>query len=299
MAENLQNSLSDNDNSRSGLPAITSSVELALQRTQMAVSLLRDVVQESSAEYWFEKGIEYKIAENWESGIHCFRRYNDMSGGSLIGGIFQAICHSNKDEKQLCVEVLFATQNHPEDTLFDEYASFVTENEWFSLYWKIDDRIAEGIIDPFAKMNYSYEPAPSIIRYAEYSSPNQNEFLSNFSTTVSVLYNQFISTHKFNEKSEAFYYTVGYQAPQSEFSYKFDIAVKLAEQLKGVEISKTFWPRKEGTIWHIIDQESFRCQHLFDKHTVDSFLKAIIKWMTGLRLAPEVIATYSRVFSID
>lgn len=63
----------------SNLPAVLSPTHLVLRRTEGVLGLLHDVVQESSAKYWYERGIKAKNAEIWEEGVICFSRCIDIS----------------------------------------------------------------------------------------------------------------------------------------------------------------------------------------------------------------------------
>ena len=54
------------------LPALLPPVSLVLQRTQLAIGLLRDVVKESSSTYWYEKGKRASAAQRWDEAISCY-----------------------------------------------------------------------------------------------------------------------------------------------------------------------------------------------------------------------------------
>ena len=56
------------------LPALLPPTTTLLHRTQTTLGLLREVVQESSAEYWYERGIKYSKEEEWEDAIDAFER---------------------------------------------------------------------------------------------------------------------------------------------------------------------------------------------------------------------------------
>ncbi len=56
------------------LPSLQPSAVIVLQRTQTTLGILRDVVQESSAEYWYRRGKEAAMTEEWPAAIHAFRR---------------------------------------------------------------------------------------------------------------------------------------------------------------------------------------------------------------------------------
>ena len=57
----------------SHLPAIIPPAALVLRRTQTTLGLLRDVAQESSAEYWYTQGIEACARQEWEKATNNFR----------------------------------------------------------------------------------------------------------------------------------------------------------------------------------------------------------------------------------
>lgn len=52
------------------LPAPLPSPAALLHRTQAALELLRDVVQESSAEYWYERGKAASVSEKWDDAYY-------------------------------------------------------------------------------------------------------------------------------------------------------------------------------------------------------------------------------------
>lgn len=57
----------------SHLPAPLPSPAALLHRTQATLGLLRDVVQESSAEYWYERGKAAMTREEWEDAASAFK----------------------------------------------------------------------------------------------------------------------------------------------------------------------------------------------------------------------------------
>lgn len=58
----------------SQLPALVPSAALVLRRTQTTQGLLRDVVQESSAEYWFRRGRAAEAEDQWAEAAHTYRQ---------------------------------------------------------------------------------------------------------------------------------------------------------------------------------------------------------------------------------
>jgi hypothetical protein len=70
-------------NISSNLPTLASSTVSLLHRTQTVVELLRDVVQESSAEYWYERGTKATEREEWDEAIFSFKQCSLINKYSL------------------------------------------------------------------------------------------------------------------------------------------------------------------------------------------------------------------------
>lgn len=68
------------------LPALLPPVSLVLQRTQLAIGLLRDVVEESSSTYWYEKGKRASAAQRWDEAISCYDKclQNNKKGAQYL-----------------------------------------------------------------------------------------------------------------------------------------------------------------------------------------------------------------------
>jgi outer membrane protein assembly factor BamD (BamD/ComL family) len=60
------------DQTPAHLPALLPPTATLLHRTQGALGLLRDVVQESSAEYWYERGKAAMAREEWDEATVLF-----------------------------------------------------------------------------------------------------------------------------------------------------------------------------------------------------------------------------------
>ena len=56
------------------LPARLPQTTALLRRAQGTLAVLRDVVQESSAEYWYERGKAASAAEDWAEAGYSFRQ---------------------------------------------------------------------------------------------------------------------------------------------------------------------------------------------------------------------------------
>ena len=56
------------------LPATVPTAAIVLQRTQTTLGLLRDVVQESSAKAWFERGIAAEANTQWPEAAYAYRQ---------------------------------------------------------------------------------------------------------------------------------------------------------------------------------------------------------------------------------
>lgn len=111
---NEDNNLPPNNGVRANLPARLPSASLVLNRTQSTLGLLQDVIQESSAEYWNDRGKTAVAREAWEEAISCFqngllRRGNHNAIFSLendlrnsIDIVCQTLKQKKLDEKYYC-----------------------------------------------------------------------------------------------------------------------------------------------------------------------------------------------------
>ena len=82
----------------SNLPAAIPPTHLVLRRTEGALGLLRDVVQESSAEYWYERGKVASAAADWAQAVYAFGRCVKLDGSHQRGGmqLAMALFHMEK-----------------------------------------------------------------------------------------------------------------------------------------------------------------------------------------------------------
>ena len=77
------------------LPAIMPPAALVLRRTQTTLGLLREVTQETTAAYWFERGKEAEGNTRWAEAAysyrHCLERHTDhwRAGVRLAGALAQ------------------------------------------------------------------------------------------------------------------------------------------------------------------------------------------------------------------
>ena len=90
------------------LPAPLPPVSLVLQRTQSSLGLLREVVQESSAEYWCERGKAAMERGDWEEAVSIFQTClsKDDKHQIAIGGLetalrnkIKSICDNLKEKR--------------------------------------------------------------------------------------------------------------------------------------------------------------------------------------------------------
>jgi tetratricopeptide (TPR) repeat protein len=64
----------DSEATSTNLPKVIPSTGLVLHRTQTTLGLLRDIVQESSAEYWYERGQKAIEQEEWVEASYNFNQ---------------------------------------------------------------------------------------------------------------------------------------------------------------------------------------------------------------------------------
>lgn len=85
----------DNSLNASNLPALVSSTATVLRRTQTTLGLLREVVQESSADYWYERGKEASTRGNWSNAFHYLKKCLNLSPTHWQGLLRLAVTELN------------------------------------------------------------------------------------------------------------------------------------------------------------------------------------------------------------
>lgn len=90
----------ENQSSTPNLPALIPSSSLILNRTQTAIGLLRDVVQESSAEYWYKLGEKASEQEDWDKAIYNYDKCVRLRDGTLIIKALENLCTSYKNRAE-------------------------------------------------------------------------------------------------------------------------------------------------------------------------------------------------------
>ena len=74
MREDTQNPSPENEGLASALPTAIPSAKLVLQRTQVAVNMVRGIMLEHSAEYWYECGRAAADGQRWAEAAHAYRQ---------------------------------------------------------------------------------------------------------------------------------------------------------------------------------------------------------------------------------
>ena len=82
------------DNSNS-LPVPVPSTNTLIRRTQTTLGLLRDVVQESSAEYWYERGKAASATGNWAESAYAFSQCVSLSQKHWRGALQLAAAYAH------------------------------------------------------------------------------------------------------------------------------------------------------------------------------------------------------------
>ncbi|WP_151088478.1 tetratricopeptide repeat protein [Hymenobacter baengnokdamensis] len=84
----------------SNLPATVSITATVLRRTQTQLDLLQEVVQESSAEYWYNKGENLFKSQKFSESIYCFERsysLGDLFALEWLGKLYDARLAEDED----------------------------------------------------------------------------------------------------------------------------------------------------------------------------------------------------------
>ncbi len=77
------------------------------QRTKTTLGILREVVQESLAEYWFEKGIAARIASNTEEAIRAFSHCLELDPNHWKGTLHLSVLSIKKSEQTELLDAEF------------------------------------------------------------------------------------------------------------------------------------------------------------------------------------------------
>lgn len=119
------------ENNPRNLPARLPSSSLILHRTQLAVGLLRDVVQESSAEYWYERGKKASATENWAKAAYAFERCLACDNKWWRADLQLAVCLLLEEPDAVAVAMLQAYQKPYR--YWSEFVSELPEPIWYKL----------------------------------------------------------------------------------------------------------------------------------------------------------------------
>jgi len=129
------------------LPALLPPTASLLKRTQGALRLLRDVVQESSAEYWYERGRAANAREDWMEACYSFEFCLKLDYNHWRGTLQTALVLAHiQQENRACVLLLKAYEMR-----YSTYIDFSTEltlQQWYALRKKLES-IQEPNENPF------------------------------------------------------------------------------------------------------------------------------------------------------
>jgi tetratricopeptide (TPR) repeat protein len=113
--------------SASHLPAPLPSSTALFQRTQTALGLLQEVVQESSAEYWYKRGKAANTQEDWSEAEYSLEKCILLESKHWRGVLQLAVSLANKklDSKQALIKA-FDTSS----TTIDDFGEELTSKQW-------------------------------------------------------------------------------------------------------------------------------------------------------------------------
>ena len=128
MSENLHSAAKGNDSTPSNLPVLLRPAALLLRRVQKALGLTNDVVQESSAEYWYERGKQASEAQEWAGAVYAFAQCVKLNSSHWRGHLqfAAAITHQQKNPAQALIEAY----NHSPYTSFEKFKPELTDVQW-------------------------------------------------------------------------------------------------------------------------------------------------------------------------
>ena len=112
------------------LPTIVPPVVVVMQRTQKTLALLRDVVQESSANYWYDRGKAASAIKQWVPAAHAFEQCLRLEDNHWRGALQLAVVMAKQ-----YAEGVIAALRVADDGSYSEWEEFV--NELLPEQWEV------------------------------------------------------------------------------------------------------------------------------------------------------------------
>ena len=115
------------------LPVLIPSATALVRRTQTTLGLLRDVVQESSADYWYELGKKANEAENWVNAISNLRICFEHDKNHWRAALQMAFSLANEQNVENIEAVAFSLVQ-----AYDLYCKYKDSNSRDLIFLKIE-----------------------------------------------------------------------------------------------------------------------------------------------------------------
>ena len=129
--------ISRNDTNDNNVPAPVPAANALIRRTQTTLGLLQEVVRESSAEYWYERGKMASAREEWEEAQYSFDLclkldYNHWRGTLQIALVLAHIQQENRASAMLirAYEMRYST--------YIDFSNEITLQQWQVLCQKLE-----------------------------------------------------------------------------------------------------------------------------------------------------------------
>ncbi|WP_375415999.1 tetratricopeptide repeat protein [uncultured Hymenobacter sp.] len=133
MPEELPIPVSANETQSTNLPAIIPSAALVLYRTQTTLGLLRDVVQESSGNYWYQRGKKASEAQNWEQAKYAFEQCIILDSTHWRGALQLAATLVRKQSKSVVATAILLSY-HNGYLSWMKFVKELSESQWTELH---------------------------------------------------------------------------------------------------------------------------------------------------------------------
>ncbi|WP_019949048.1 tetratricopeptide repeat protein [Hymenobacter aerophilus] len=131
--------------SATGLVAAQSTFGLS-KRTEGTISLLRTVVQESSATFWYEKGKAHSEQQEWQEAVHAFRQCTDRDARHWRGAIQLALALAQ--QQWAGAEIALRQAYEMPHTCWQDFVMQLTMKQWYVLQYALEAR-KETVLDGF------------------------------------------------------------------------------------------------------------------------------------------------------
>lgn len=257
--------------SASTLPVLVSSTATVLRRTQTTLGLLREVVQESSAEYWYERGKAANELCDWISATHYLFKCWMLDSSHWQGALQQSIAFAkqrNTEKAALNIQAAFEG-NYADLELFTNELLAI---QWFDMQQIFEEAITNN------ENNFFIELSLAII----YIITEERELAFKIAVNIKGNY-----TYLAN-KSASFHRVYGLSIPIEGNDVEYYGAIDAAATSFSIALEcnpKHAWTYIErGTMY---------------QHGYGGYTKAVLDYQSAIRENPKCALAYCKIRDIN